>query len=223
MKNLYGRMLIAPLALLTLATGAARADLVSWSYNWAAGASSVAADGSGTGSINFSVNPGGTIAGSSTISVVNLSTASSATAAAPDTFTARPYALTLSLTDGPSQATGQLTFAGHFDGTLTASSAAILNTFDGPATQSLKLGNDTFTVSIGPYAPPGSPTATLTGGISAFVNVSGPPAPVPEPPTPIPGPVESAPEPSTLVLAALAVPLWSLAGRVRGKRAAAQK
>jgi hypothetical protein len=223
MKQLYGRMLMAPLALLSLAAGAARADLISWSYNWAAGASSVATDGNGTGSINFSINPGGTIAGDSTISVANLSTASSATAAAPDTFTAKPYSLTLSLTDGPSQASGQLTFAGHLDGTLTATSAAIQNTFDGATTQSLKLGNDTFTVSIGPYSPPGAPTATLTGGISAFVTVNGAPVPVPEPPTPLPGPVESAPEPSTLVLTALAVPLWGLAGRNRRNRTAARE
>jgi hypothetical protein len=217
MKPFHGRLVTTALALLFLTTGAARADMIGWSYDWSRSPLSVVADGTGTGSVDLAVNPGGTVSGNSTISVVNLSTSSAATSAAPDTFTAKPYTLTLSLTDGPSQATGQMAFAGHFDGTLTSTSAAIKNTFDGPTTQTLQLGNDTFTVSIGPYTAPGAPNATLTGGISAFVSVSGAPTPVPEPPTPVPGPAESAPEPSTLLLAALAAPLWCLAARRRNR------
>jgi hypothetical protein len=222
MKAFHGRLVTKTLALLFLTAGAARADMIGWSYDWSRSPLSVSADGTGTGSVDLAVNPGGAITGNSTISVVNLSTSSAATNATPDTFTAKPYALTLSLTDGPSQASGQLTFAGHLDGTLTATNAAIKNTFDGPTTQTLKLGNDTFTVSIGPYTAPGAPNASLTGGISAFVTVNGAPIPVPEPPTPLPGPAESAPEPSTLVLAALAAPLWGLAVRARRNRAASR-
>src|SRR5262249_18781221 len=170
-------------------------DMIGWSYDWSRSPLSVGADGKGTGSVDLAVNPGGTVSGNSTITVVNLSTSSAATSATPDTFTAKPYALTLRLTDGPSQASRQLTFAGHFDGSLSATSAAIKNTFDGPTTQTLQLGNDTFTVSVGPYTAPGAPNATLSGGISAFVSVNGAPTPVPPPPPPPPRPAPRATAP----------------------------
>jgi hypothetical protein len=211
--------MLTPLALLFLATGAARADLISWSYDWARTPIAVSADGAGTGTINLATNPGGTIVGDSNVVAVNLATSSSATSDVPDTFSNKAYTLTLTLTDGPSQATGQLNFAGHFDGTLSATSASIKNTFSGDTTKTLHLGNDLFTVSIGPYTPPGAPNASLTGSISAFVSlVSGP---VPEPPTP--SPAAQAPEPSSLVLAALTLPLWGLARRRRGSGSAATR
>jgi hypothetical protein len=222
MKHRHGRLLMTALAWLLGATSAARADLLGWSYDWDRSPISVSADGQGTGTINLATNPGGHIVGDSNIVAVNLNTASSATAGAPDTFTNKPYSLTMTLTDGATQASGQVTFAGHFDGTLTATSASIKNTFDGDTTKTLQVGNDIFTVSIGSYTPPGAPNSVLTGSISAFVSVVQP-VPViggPLPPVPLP-PAAHAPEPSTLVLAVLAVPLWGLACRRRRRRTAA--
>jgi hypothetical protein len=213
MQRLYSRLALTPFALLFLATGAARADLIGWSYDWGRTPLAVSADGSGTGAINLATSPGTPIVGDSNIIAVNLTTASSATDTTPDTFTNKAYSLTLTLTDGPSQATGQVTFNGHFDGTLSATNASIKNTFDGDTTKTLRIGNDFFTVTIGPYTPPGAPNASLTGSISAFVSVNQ--GPVVEPPVPIPA--EQAPEPSTLVLAALALPLWGLARRRGGR------
>ncbi|SRR5579884_4128764 len=217
MQHLYRRPVLTLLAWLFLASSAARADLIGWSYDWARSPISVSADGGGTGTINLATNPGGQIVGDSNIVAVNLTTASSAAGDAVDTFTNKAYTLTLTLTDGPTQTTAQATFAGHFDGTLSATNASIRNTFDGDTTKTLRIGNDFYTITIGPYTPPGAPTASLTGSISAFVSVQ--PGPIPGPPIPIPA--EQAPEPSTLVLAALTLPLLGLARR-RGRRSAAR-
>src|SRR5262249_27893176 len=147
MQHPPSRLVIAPFVLLFLTTGAARADLIGWTYDWARTPLSVSADGSGTGTINLATNPGGQIVGDSNIVAVNLNTASSASDTAPDTFTNKAYSLTLTLTDGPSQATGQVTFNGHFDGMLSATNASIKNTFDGDTTQTVRIGRDFFTVT----------------------------------------------------------------------------
>src|SRR3989441_11422626 len=62
---------------------------------------------------------------------------------------------------------GTLAFTGRFNGILTAQSAGISNTFTGQLTQSVALGKHLYTATIGPYAPPGPPTANNTGAISA--------------------------------------------------------
>jgi hypothetical protein len=63
----------------------------------------------------------------------------------------------------------------------------IMNNFTGPTKQSLTLGNHQYTVEIGPFAPPGPPSANIAGSISALANVT----------------VKDVPEPSTLVLSGL--------------------
>jgi hypothetical protein len=221
MKDCHGRWVLTAFAMLLLATNAAQADLIRWSYDWVRSPLVVTADGAGTGSINLATNPGGSIVGDSNIVAVNLTTASTATADVPDTFANKSYALTLTLTDGPSQAMGQVTFTGQFDGMLTDSSASIKNTFEGDTTQSILVGENFYTVSIGPYTPPGGPNSSLTGSISAFVSVVGG-EPIPEPIPTTGFPAEQAPEPSTLVLAALAVPLGALVVRRRGNRTVAR-
>ena len=46
------------------------------------------------------------------------------------------------------------------------------DTFTGLTTQQLFLGNNTYTVTIGPYNPPAPPNSLNAGGISAYVDVS---------------------------------------------------
>ena len=75
----------------------------------------------------------------------------------------------------------------RFNGTLSGKSAILMNTFTGPQTQSVTIGNHMYTVQIGPFAPPGPPTATISGSISALAKVT----------------VSDVPEPSTLVLSGL--------------------
>jgi hypothetical protein len=227
MKLLFGRLAPATLVFLFLAGAPLRADssLISWSYDVSASPVSIAADAPGTGSINLSASPSQPVMGSSNIQLLNISTNSSATTT-PDTFTAKPYTLSLSLTDTASGQKGTLTFAGHFDGVLTATSAGIKHTFDGDTEKRITLGNTVFDVTVGPFVAPGAPTATLTGSLGAQVSVqssvNNPPPPTPTPtPSPTPSP-ESAPEPSTLVLAGLTLPLLSLACRRRRRKVAAE-
>src|SRR5262249_37879837 len=96
-------------------------------------------------------------------------------------------------------------FAGTFSGTLTRKSALIMNSFTGPTTQSVQIGDHRYTVQVGPFAPPGPPTANIAGSISALANVS----------------VKDVPEPSTFVLSGLCLALcgagwWWKRGRGRG-------
>src|SRR5205085_1744668 len=81
------------------------------------------------------------------------------------------------------------------DGTLTALSSNIKNTFTGQTTQTVVLGSNKYTATIGPYSPPGPTGSSNAGSIAAHATVT----------------VESVilqdvPEPSTLVLAFLAAP-----------------
>jgi hypothetical protein len=161
------------LALLLFAGGNARADLIDWSYNWSRSPLAVPADVPGTGGITLTDESSHNAKGSSDIVATNIRTFSSATSAAPDHFTNKAYSLFLSLTDTDSGKSANLTFSGVFNGTVSATSANITSTFTGQTTQMVKLGNNTYTVTLGPYAPPGPPTATNAGTISAHVDVNG--------------------------------------------------
>jgi hypothetical protein len=222
--------LLATLLVLSAFGGAARADVITpWTYSWSRDPLSVASDGAGTGGISLSVAPlapGTHMTGDSDVNVVNLSTFSSAAMGHIDTFTHSPYSLAVHLTDLTSGISGDLTFRGEFNGTLSTTSAEIHTTFLDPQTQSLVLGGHTYTVALNSYVPPGLPTATVFGSIGAHVSID-------------PGAgggggggdgggdggagggggVQDVPEPSTLLLAGLAVPAAGLAWlRARGLR-----
>ena len=121
------------------------------------------------------------------------------TPAKPDTFTAKPYSLSLYLLDPASGKSGTLVFTGQFNGTLSSQSANITTAFTNAVTQTLDLGNHRYPVTIRSYTPPGPPHSS-PGGIGTRADVSSRPI------------IKSVPEPSTLVLASLAVPLLSFAG-----------
>jgi hypothetical protein len=197
----------AALALALAAGAGARADWIAWSYNWSRSPAEVLADNPATGGkITLTDESQHTVVGDSDVVATNLKTYSKATGANPDHFTNKPYALSLSLKDLASSAGATLTFTGLFNGTATATSANITNTFTGPTTQSVVLGSNLYTVTIGPYVAPGPTGALNSGGISGHARVT----------------VESVtqasltPEPGTLLLACLALPLLA-----RGRRALA--
>jgi hypothetical protein len=170
----------------------ARADFIGWSYSWTRSPSVVSADGNGTGKI-FLTPTSGHAMGTSDIGAVSITTASSATATNPDTFTNKSYSLTVNLTDDASHATGSLTFAGSLNGTVSATSTNLTTTFGSPLVQSMVLGMNSYTVSLN--LPPG-PSSTL-GGIGAHVVVG-------------PTQVKNTPEPTSLVLAGLGAPALAL-------------
>lgn len=188
-------------ALLLLAHTSARADLIQWGYNWTPSTARISAT-QGTGYLKLTNTPSNTASGSSNTVVTNIATYSTAPRSSPDQFSSTPVAYTLQLTDSASKASGSLTFSGHFSGTISGTSAHVHLAFPSPETQSLTLGGNTYTVSMGTYTPPGPPGASNVGSLNATISVS-----------PGSGTISSStPEPSALMLAGLALPWLGLCG-----------
>ncbi len=189
------------LAALISLGGSVRADLIAWTYSWQRDPVSIAADTPGTGGVSLTNEAlPKDAAGNSDIVATNLRVFSSATADNPDKLvTGGAYTLSLTLTDAASGASGTATFTGKLSGTFSANNSNITNVFNSPTVQSLVLGGNTYTVTIGPYSPPGPPSASNAGSIAAFVAVT--PGNSGNNPG---GPgVSDVPEPSTMLLAGL--------------------
>ena len=204
MKYPAKRLFTAALALCLFAGAEARADFVAWNYNWTPSATEILADNPTQGKITLTNEPGGSAVGDSFIVATNIKTASTADPTTPATFTNKNYALTLAITDVTSAKTGSMTFSGVFNGTLSSKSSILMNTFTGAQTQSVTIGSHLYTVQIGPFAPPGPPTANIAGSISALATVK----------------VSDVPEPSTLVLSSLCLGLFGAGWwyrRLRGR------
>jgi hypothetical protein len=191
---------------LFLSTGLpAQASLVQWSYDWNRSPAVVLA---GTGGVTLTNEPGASAAGPSDVVATNLKVFSSANPASPDHLSPTPYTLSLALTDTASHASSVLTFTGTLSGTFSSGSAHVMNAFTGTTTQSVVLGGNTYTVTMGSYSPPGPPSATNSGSISAHVDVM---------PGKGGGPNKT-PEPSTMVLACLGVSVIGLSSWKRMRR-----
>jgi hypothetical protein len=163
----------AACALLLIGAADARAELIQWSYSWSRSPAEVHSDNhNGAGFISLTGEGTTAVTGNSYLVATDTQAHSTAPANDPDVFTHKPYSLSLTLTDKNSQKTGVLTFTGEFNGTLTAGSANIKNSFLGQTTQELVLGDHLYTVKIGPYTPPGPPTETNSGSIAARADVT---------------------------------------------------
>jgi hypothetical protein len=192
MRPRVQRLAALAIALCLFGAGRARADFTPWDYNWTPSASVLQSDVPGQASILFSNEPGGSAQGTTSVVAANLKTSSSADPSAPGTFTNAPYSLSLAILDKASGKAGNLTFSGTLNGTVSSGSAIINNTYTSPGTQSVQIGNHVYTVKIGPFAPPGPPSATISGSISALATVT----------------VADAPEPSTLALAGMGLSMF---------------
>jgi len=186
------RLAALAVALCLFGTGQARADFTPWNYNWTPSVSVLQSDTPGQASILFSNEPGGSALGTTSIVAANMKTSSSADPSAPGTFTNAPYSLSLAILDQASGKAGNLTFSGTLNGAVSSGSAILLNTYTSPETGSVQIGGHVYTVKIGPFAPPGPPSANISGSVSALATVT----------------VADAPEPSTLMLAGMGVSLF---------------
>jgi len=184
--------LLAAFVWLLAPVAATRAEFIPWQYNWSRSPSIVPADAPGTGFIKLTDETLHHAAGDSDIVATNLQVVSTAPPSNPDVFTAKAYTLTLFLLDTTSGASGTLAFTGELNGTASSLSSLIRASFTGDTTKELILGQSRFTVTIGPYTPPGPPGSSNSGAISAFAQVS-----VTN--------IQKTPEPSTLVLACIGV------------------
>jgi hypothetical protein len=201
--------------LLFFAGTSARADLtsgpaVAWTYNFTPSVNSVAADPPGSGGVSFTNEPTKSAINNSDVVVTNLRDFSTATTDNPDKLSTNgAYSVALVLTDSASGEHATLTFSGKLGGTFSANNSNITNEFTGQTTQTVTLGSNDYTVSVGSYTPPGPPTASNAGSISAHVSVapSGPPI------------TGSLPEPSALVLSFVGLSLAGAAGWRKRRRA----
>jgi hypothetical protein len=188
--------------LLLIAAADARAELIQWSYNWSRSPADVHADSPGTGYVSLTDEGMKSASGNSFLVATNLQAHSTAPISDPDVFTNKTYTLSLFLQDQDSQKSGTVTFTGEFNGTLTAESSNIKNTFVGQTTQTLVLGDHLYTVTIGPYTPPGPTGALNVGSIAARAEVSV-------------STIFHLPEPSSGALALFAVCGWLIGRRRR--------
>jgi hypothetical protein len=197
-----------------LAAGSARADAVNYSYHWGV-SPSPAVFSSGGSIVALAVPPdGSTSAPAGALNQLPGATfstnSSTSTQGQADSFRV-PYQLTLHLTDTQSGAGHDFTFAGSLAGQVSANSSQLTSTLNTPSTRSFTLGKSVYAVAISPTlisipAPGVTPAASL----NALVKV----APVRGAPA-----INNTPEPSSLFLAGLALPLLGVrAWRRKGPR-----
>ena len=186
----YKPAVLFGIALFCLSAKDARADHIEWSYSWSRSPDQVFADGSTTSYVALTSEAEVPAGGNTDVVAANLSVFSDAPDSAPAKFTDKPYSLTLTITDGDSNAAGSLAFTGLFNGQVTSNSSNVSISFTGQITQSLTLGQHLYTVTMDAYAPPGPPGSSNVGSIGAHAIVE----------------VQTLPEPSSIFLAALALP-----------------
>jgi len=225
------------LAMLLIGSISVYADTIPWGYT-ATSPADISASTSPLSSITFA-GATGVASGDSGIIIYNMNTDSSATDSAPDSFSNVPFNLSINLTDikatgsvSPSAvATGTVNFSGLFNATnVTAKSLlpgmpgwSLVPGNGSPTTASVTLGSDdtgwrTYNVQISSFTSPGEPGGA-PGSIQAIVNIVDATGPGGGPTDPPPPPPSGAPEPASLVLAGLGLPLVVLLRR-RMKKAA---
>ncbi len=175
MRRLKSLFFAPVVALLLISASQARAGNINWTYNWTPGSLALFGNaGSSAGYVSFTNEPTAGATNTSDIVATNIRTVSGSSPTLPNTFgTTGVYTLTLQITDVTSNQSGSVTFSGKLGGSFSDSNANVTNKFTGMITQQLFLGANTYTVTIGPYTPPGPPSATNAGSISAHVDVSG--------------------------------------------------
>jgi hypothetical protein len=178
-----------------LAAPAARADPIGFGYNFLT-PPAVTGDDGNLGAVSFATTAGGQASGHAVLTAASLAVVTAAPLTNPDTFSGQAYDLTLQLTDGPSGKSGALTFTGKLMGSLTPLDAKVTTSFDVP-TKTLVLGNDKFTVTVGPLVEPAGNNPTVVGTLMATVDAQAAGGPV--------TPTAQAPEPPALALAGFGV------------------
>lgn len=209
MRNVIKVLTLCAVLGLTVGGSTAQASPAEWSYNWQTNTSQIFAGEVGVGSgVTVSDELGATAAGSSDIVATNLTVFSDAPRDTPAILDARGnFTLRMELTDAASTQKTTLSFNLKLTGPISEDSADIDLAFLSPLQQTVVLGENEYTVEIGPYSPPGPPSADNSGSIAAHVEVREAP------------PIEEAPEPSTMVLSGIGLSLIGLGAlRTRRKR-----
>jgi hypothetical protein len=199
-------VLLAMLALSLGLTRPARADFTDWTYTVSRDPVSILSS-SGNSGVSLAVDAGG--AAKSSITAVVLTTFSSSQTSDPVNGS---YSVSLNITDGQNNS-GSVTFTGALNGSLSNSSTNLTNGFTSNTTQTVTIGSHKYTVTAD-YTAPGAPGSGKTGSITFSVSV----ADASNGGGNGNGGGSQAPEPSTLVLAGLAVPVCLGAWMRRNRR-----
>jgi hypothetical protein len=223
-------LLGAALATLLLAGPSVYADSIPWGYSAAPTTifnnNVPQPPGTGTSSI-LMAGSSGVASGNSGIIIYNVTATSTATDAAPDGFSSVPFNLAVTLTDikgtASLSATAKPSDVVNFSGLFNASNVTTKSLFPGvnswtsPVTATVKLGSDDtgwnfYKVTVfdpvllpNSFTPPGQPGGA-PGSIEAIVEINPPDGSGEIPPT-------ATPEPTSLVLAGLGLPLVVLLRR----------
>ncbi|MHB1423266.1 MAG: PEP-CTERM sorting domain-containing protein [Gemmataceae bacterium] len=187
---------------------------VQWSYNFTPSQMFISADPPGSGTVSFTKDGIKSVFNSSDVVVTNLRVSSTASPTNPDKLnTNGAWQVGMTLTDAASGASDTINFTGKLGGTFSGSNANVTNAFTGTTSYTWQApSGNTYTVSLGGYTPPGPPTASNAGSISAYVQVT---------PASGTGHTGSTPEPSTLVLTCLGLGCFGLASWRKRRRSLA--
>jgi len=168
-----------------------------YDYDWTPSPATIQSNTPGQGTINLQGT--GSVVGTVTTNVIaaRVWVTSIQHFDMPAQFTNAAYTLSLKLTDEPSGQSGVLTFQGLLNGTAWKHGSLITNTFVGPTTETIALGNEQYTVTLGSFVPPGPPGRRNAGTIGATITMQ-------------PLSTQATPEPSTLALAGLGLMLTGL-------------
>lgn len=230
MQRSLATLLAAALAAVFVTATGARAEDFPWSYSGTGTTIFNNNNNAQSSSINVTGTSGGAT-GDSGIVIFNLSTDSTATLGAPDTFSKVPYSLSLTLGDtqslGKPTSAGTVKFQAQFSAQKVSKESFLspVNKWLSPTEQFVILGSaDTgfrkYTVDILSFTPPGKPNSGL-GSIYAEVHI-----------TPVGDPGGSGdgggsggsggggggnatPEPTSLLLAGLGIPVVGMYWRRR--------
>jgi hypothetical protein len=169
-----------------------------WSLEWQTGSNALVSD-SGRSLLQFTPNNTTSSASTATPTVSYLDVSTSASAAHPDSFTHQFYLAVLRLTDLASGQSGLFTFVGDLTGTVSVSSANLVNQMlSQDSYTSIHLGKNTYDLSFGPFTGPDM-VLKVPGLLDAQVSVQ----PSGSDNQPGSGRVNQSPEPTTAVLALL--------------------
>jgi len=225
---------ITALASLTISAATVRADQIPWGYSSADTQIFNSNNGDQTSSISMK-GSSGVASGNSGIIIYNLTTSSSTAEASPDSFSSVPFNLAVTLTDikGTSststsaKTSDTVNFAGKFSASNVTKSSLLPGetSWTSALTSETVLGADDvgwrkYTVTVTSLTPPGQPGGA-PGSIQAVVTITPADGPGGGPGDPGGndggGDPSAAPEPTSMALAALGLPLIYFVRRGRRK------